>query len=166
MCAASSGSTLEFPVLQPCETGSTAWNQPTVKGQDEPELPAPAVAVIQAAFGSGRGRGMTTTGTVMSRWRQPPRRRLRPAGTTCSHHAGAHNHLVSATPAADSTVTEQPSELVLTTNDDLLVLASDGAAAALWVVGPDGGYYGDGCVSVVRPSASMPLELGERAPTR
>ncbi|MWV30106.1 hypothetical protein GRS82_03270 [Rathayibacter iranicus NCPPB 2253 = VKM Ac-1602] len=52
-----------------------------------------------------------------------------------------HNHLVSATPAADSTVTEQPSELVLTTNDNLLVLASDGAAAASRVVGPDGGYY-------------------------
>ncbi|QHC59880.1 copper resistance CopC family protein [Rathayibacter sp. VKM Ac-2760] len=74
--------------------------------------------------------------------------------------ASAHNYLVSTTPAADSTVTEQPGTMVLTTNDDLLVLGNDGAAAALRVVGPDGLYYGDGCVSVVGPEASMPLELG------
>lgn len=74
--------------------------------------------------------------------------------------ASAHNYLVSTTPAADSTITEQPGSLVLTTNDDLLVLGNDGAAAALRVVGPDGLYYGDGCVSVVGPEASMPLELG------
>ncbi|PPI20890.1 transporter [Rathayibacter sp. AY1B1] len=74
--------------------------------------------------------------------------------------ASAHNYLVSTTPAADSTVSEQPGTLVLTTNDDLLVLGTDGTAAALRVVGPDGLYYGDGCVSVVGPEASMPLELG------
>lgn len=74
--------------------------------------------------------------------------------------AGAHNYLVSTTPAADGTVTEQPGTLALTTNDDLLVLGNEGAAAALRVVGPDGRYYGDGCVSVVGPEASMPLELG------
>ncbi|PPF26007.1 transporter [Rathayibacter rathayi] len=74
--------------------------------------------------------------------------------------ASAHNYLVSTTPAADSTVTEQPRTLELTTNDDLLVLGTDGTAAALRVVGPDGLYYGDGCVAVVGPEASMPLELG------
>lgn len=74
--------------------------------------------------------------------------------------ASAHNYLVSTSPAADSTVSEQPGTLVLTTNDDLLVLGNDGAAAALRVVGPDGLYYGDGCVSVVGPEATMPLELG------
>lgn len=74
--------------------------------------------------------------------------------------ASAHNYLVSTTPAAAATITEQPGSLVLTTNDDLLVLGNDGAAAALRVVGPDGLYYGDGCVSVVGPEASMPLELG------
>ncbi|MCJ1681767.1 YcnI family protein [Rathayibacter sp. VKM Ac-2928] len=47
------GSTLEFPVLQTCETGSTAWDQPTVEGEDEPELPAPTVAVTAAMEGSG-----------------------------------------------------------------------------------------------------------------
>ncbi|QHC59881.1 YcnI family protein [Rathayibacter sp. VKM Ac-2760] len=47
------GSTLEFPVLQTCETGSTAWDQPTVEGEAEPELPAPTVAVTAAMAGSG-----------------------------------------------------------------------------------------------------------------
>ena len=47
------GSTLEFPVLQTCETGSTAWDQPTVEGEAEPELPAPTVAVTAAMEGSG-----------------------------------------------------------------------------------------------------------------
>ncbi|KQQ05345.1 MULTISPECIES: copper resistance CopC family protein [unclassified Rathayibacter] len=74
--------------------------------------------------------------------------------------ASAHNYLVSTTPAEDSTVTEQPGTLMLTTNDDLLVLGTDGSAAALRVVGPDGLFYGDGCVTVRGPEASMPLELG------
>ncbi|SMH29929.1 Copper-binding protein CopC (methionine-rich) [Rathayibacter oskolensis] len=74
--------------------------------------------------------------------------------------ASAHNYLVSSTPAADATVTEQPGALTLVTNDDLLVLGTDGSAAALRVVGPDGLFYGDGCVSVVGPEATMPLELG------
>ncbi|MWV57531.1 YcnI family copper-binding membrane protein [Rathayibacter sp. VKM Ac-2754] len=47
------GQTLEFPVLQTCETGSTAWDQPTVEGEDEPELPAPAVVVTAAEEGAG-----------------------------------------------------------------------------------------------------------------
>lgn len=74
--------------------------------------------------------------------------------------ASAHNYLVSTTPAADSTVTQQPGTLVLTTNDDLLVLGNDSVPADLRVVGPDGLYYGDGCVSVVGPAARMPLQLG------
>lgn len=47
------GQTLEFPVLQTCEVGSTAWDQPTVEGEDEPELPAPTVVVTAAEAGSG-----------------------------------------------------------------------------------------------------------------
>ncbi|QHC67637.1 DUF1775 domain-containing protein [Rathayibacter sp. VKM Ac-2759] len=49
----SAGQTLEFPVLQTCETGSTAWDQPTVEGEDEPELPAPTVVVTAAEEGAG-----------------------------------------------------------------------------------------------------------------
>ncbi|KQQ05346.1 MULTISPECIES: YcnI family copper-binding membrane protein [unclassified Rathayibacter] len=51
------GQTLEFPVLQTCETGSTAWDQPTVEGQDEPELPAPVVVVTAAEEGAGHHGG-------------------------------------------------------------------------------------------------------------
>lgn len=74
--------------------------------------------------------------------------------------ASAHNYLVSSSPAADATLTEQPGALAVTTNDDLLVLGDDGRAAGLRVTGPDGLYYGDGCVTVLGPEASMPLELG------
>jgi len=54
------GESLAFPVLQTCETGSTAWDQPTVEGEDEPELPAPVVAVTAAEEGEshhGAGSG-------------------------------------------------------------------------------------------------------------
>ena len=47
------GESLAFPVLQTCETGSTAWDQPTVEGEDEPELPAPVVTVTAAEEGEG-----------------------------------------------------------------------------------------------------------------
>lgn len=47
------GETLAFPVLQSCEVGSTSWDQPTVEGEDEPELPAPVVAVTEAEEGEG-----------------------------------------------------------------------------------------------------------------
>lgn len=51
------GSTLAFPVLQTCEVGSTSWDQPTIEGQNEPELPAPTVAVTAAEEGKGHHGG-------------------------------------------------------------------------------------------------------------
>ncbi|QPZ37652.1 YcnI family copper-binding membrane protein [Paramicrobacterium chengjingii] len=39
------GETLAFPVEQTCETGSTSWDQVAESGEDEPEHPAPTVAV-------------------------------------------------------------------------------------------------------------------------
>ncbi|NQX25997.1 copper resistance protein CopC [Microbacteriaceae bacterium VKM Ac-2854] len=74
--------------------------------------------------------------------------------------AQAHNYLVSSTPTAGDTVTEQPATVSVTTNDNLLNLGDDGTAAAIQVVGPDGLYYGDGCTTVLGPTASMPAELG------
>lgn len=55
--ANAAGQTLAFPVLQNCEVGSTSWNQPTVEGQNEPELPAPTVAVTAAAASAGQPGG-------------------------------------------------------------------------------------------------------------
>lgn len=76
--------------------------------------------------------------------------------------ASAHNYLVSSTPAADATLTEQPGTVSVTTNDNLLNLGDDGASAVIQVVGPAQSplYYGDGCVSVLGPTASMPVQLG------
>ncbi|KQX08072.1 MULTISPECIES: YcnI family copper-binding membrane protein [unclassified Leifsonia] len=48
------GDTLEFPVIQTCEVGSTLWNEKTVDGEAEPEHPAPAIAVT-AATGDEHG---------------------------------------------------------------------------------------------------------------
>ena len=47
--ADAAGSTLEFPVLQTCETGETNWNETTVEGEEEPAHPAPAITVTDAA---------------------------------------------------------------------------------------------------------------------
>ena len=49
------GETLEFPVLQTCETGETNWNEPMVEGEAEPEHPAPAITVTEAVEGGGHG---------------------------------------------------------------------------------------------------------------
>lgn len=52
------GDTLEFPVTQTCEVGSTLWNEKTVDGEAEPEHPAPAITVTEAtADGHGHGDG-------------------------------------------------------------------------------------------------------------
>ncbi|MDQ2678548.1 MAG: YcnI family protein [Actinomycetota bacterium] len=54
------GTAVEFPVVQTCETGETAWIEPVVEGQDEPEHPAPAV-VLTAAADDGHGDDAATT---------------------------------------------------------------------------------------------------------
>lgn len=49
--ADAAGSTLLFPVLQTCQSGSVTWNEPQKAGAPEPEHPAPAVTVTAAAAG-------------------------------------------------------------------------------------------------------------------
>ncbi|WP_067882431.1 YcnI family protein [Agromyces aureus] len=49
------GKTLEFPVLQTCETGETNWNEPMVEGEAEPEHPAPSITVTEAVAGGHHG---------------------------------------------------------------------------------------------------------------
>lgn len=73
--------------------------------------------------------------------------------------ASAHNYPVGSTPAAGTTVTEQPGTIVLTTNDTLLDF---GNGAAMEVAGPaaDPKYYGDGCVRIVDASIEMDAQLG------
>jgi methionine-rich copper-binding protein CopC len=76
--------------------------------------------------------------------------------------ASAHNYLVSSTPEAGAVLTELPSEFVITTNDVLLDFGGEntGSAGALEVQGPDGLFYGDGCVTVSGPSISTAAALG------
>ncbi|BDZ63995.1 copper resistance CopC family protein [Agromyces mangrovi Wang et al. 2018] len=72
--------------------------------------------------------------------------------------AAAHNFPVAWNPEPDSTVTEQPGTISITTNDDLLDLGNGGIVQ---VVGPDGLHYGDGCGTVVGASVELEALLGE-----
>jgi len=58
--ADAAGETLEFPVLQTCETGSTNWNETTVDGEEEPASPAPFITVTEAT-GDEHGHGVEVT---------------------------------------------------------------------------------------------------------
>jgi uncharacterized protein YcnI len=51
------GDALEFPVLQTCEVGSTAWDQETVEGEEEPEHPAPMIVLTEATEDAHGGHG-------------------------------------------------------------------------------------------------------------
>lgn len=77
--------------------------------------------------------------------------------------ASAHNSIVSTTPAEGSTVTEQPEQLVITTNDNLLDLGEAGQSNQIQVTGPGDEqlYYGTACAAVNGPALVMPLQLGE-----
>lgn len=74
--------------------------------------------------------------------------------------AQAHNALVSSTPEAGSILTALPPEFSVTTNEDMLDTGDSVSAFLLQVVGEDGLYYGDGCVSVDGPTMSSAAALG------
>lgn len=50
-----SGEQLDFPVVQTCEKGETAWVQQAKEGEDEPEAPAPFVQLTSAEAGDHHG---------------------------------------------------------------------------------------------------------------
>ncbi|WP_229053850.1 YcnI family protein [Aeromicrobium sp. Leaf350] len=54
------GDQLEFPTIQTCETGETAWIDETVEGEPEPDAPAPAFALTAADSGTGHGSDEAT----------------------------------------------------------------------------------------------------------
>ncbi|HXH35880.1 MAG TPA: copper resistance CopC family protein [Plantibacter sp.] len=82
---------------------------------------------------------------------------------TLATPASAHNSIVSTTPAEGSTITEQPEQLVITTNDNLLDLGEAGQSNQIQVTGPGDEqlYYGTACAAVNGPALVMPLQLGE-----
>ncbi|KTR53669.1 copper resistance CopC family protein [Curtobacterium oceanosedimentum] len=75
--------------------------------------------------------------------------------------ASAHNYLVSSTPAVGGTLTELPDRFDITTNDRLLAIGGSDSGFAFRVIGPDGRYHEDGCVSVDGPSMTTKAALGE-----
>lgn len=77
--------------------------------------------------------------------------------------ASAHNYVVGSTPAAGAVVTAQPGRVSITTNDNLLDLAGDGAGSAMQVSGPTDAprFYGTGCATVFGPTLETEVQLGQ-----
>ncbi|MCM3520712.1 copper resistance CopC family protein [Curtobacterium sp. P97] len=75
--------------------------------------------------------------------------------------ASAHNYLVSSTPKVGGTLTELPDRFDITTNDRLLAIGGSDSGFAFRVIGPDGRYHEDGCVSVDGPSMTTKAALGD-----
>lgn len=74
-----------------------------------------------------------------------------------SQPVAAHNYVVSSTPAEGEVLTELPPRFLVTTNAPLL---TTGGTFAMQVTGPDGLFYGDGCVQVDGPSITAEPALG------
>lgn len=74
--------------------------------------------------------------------------------------AQAHNYYVSSTPGENEVLTTLPEEFTVTTNDNLLDLGGSNGGFVMEVKGPDGLYYGDGCVTVQGPSISVVAAIG------
>lgn len=74
--------------------------------------------------------------------------------------ASAHSQLVSSTPGADETLSTLPAQFSVTMNEDLLDLAGDGTGFGLQVTGPDGLYYGDGCLTIDGPTLAIGSSIG------
>ena len=72
----------------------------------------------------------------------------------------AHNYEISSVPENGAVVTTLPKEFSITTNDVLLNLGGKGRGFAMEVRGPDGLYYGDGCVEVKGPSILTNAAVG------
>ena len=74
--------------------------------------------------------------------------------------ASAHNQVVSTTPASGATLTALPATFSITTNLPLLDLNGEANGFALQVRGPDGRYYGDGCLKIVDATMSEKAAIG------
>ncbi len=55
------GDQLEFPTIQTCETGETAWIDETVEGEPEPDTPAPAFTLTAAGDDAHGASDASTT---------------------------------------------------------------------------------------------------------
>jgi methionine-rich copper-binding protein CopC len=76
--------------------------------------------------------------------------------------AFAHNYLVASSPAEGATLTELPEQFSVTTNEPLLDVSGEASGFALEVRDADGGYYGDGCLTVEGSTLSTAAALGDK----
>ena len=74
--------------------------------------------------------------------------------------AQAHDWLVSSEPANGAVLTTLPDQFSVTANEPLLDLGGESGGFAMLVIGPDGLYYGDGCVSIQDATMSTDAALG------
>lgn len=80
-------------------------------------------------------------------------------GATSS--ASAHDGLIAASPAADSTASTEVTDVSLEFSQDFLDLGGQATAFAVQVVGPDGRFYNTGCVTLDTSRIATAAELGE-----
>jgi methionine-rich copper-binding protein CopC len=74
--------------------------------------------------------------------------------------AQAHDRLVGSTPAQGETLTALPDAFSVTLNEPLVVNGLSEANFGMQVTDAAGRYYGDGCLSFVDATMSMPATLG------
>lgn len=74
--------------------------------------------------------------------------------------AAAHDYIVSSTPAQGQTLTQLPAAFSITANEPLVDVIGGGRGFGIQVTDASGRYYGDGCVSLVDATMSMPATLG------
>ncbi|MBX3067776.1 MAG: copper resistance protein CopC [Cryobacterium sp.] len=64
----------------------------------------------------------------------------------------AHDFYVSSTPSENEVLSSLPDQFIVTMNENLLDLGGESRGFVMEIEGPDGLYYGDGCVTVTGPS--------------
>jgi methionine-rich copper-binding protein CopC len=74
--------------------------------------------------------------------------------------AQAHDALVSSNPGQGDVLTTLPSEFAITMNQPLIDNVGDGTGFGIQVTDAAGRFYGDGCLSLVDATLSMPATLG------
>ncbi len=71
MAPSKAGTSLVFPSVQTCLKGEKVWLQPTIKGQPEPNFPAPVIEVVATREAPNTMAKTTQTSTSVKRTAKP-----------------------------------------------------------------------------------------------
>jgi methionine-rich copper-binding protein CopC len=74
--------------------------------------------------------------------------------------AQAHDRVVSSTPVEGEALTVLPADFAVTMNATIVDFVGDGTGFGIQVTDASNRYYGDGCLSLVDATVSMPASLG------